>query len=302
MQPIVVVTAPTLSSLGTLPDRLRRCLPAVDMDVVVPMEACARQVQARDLRLLVGCVKEPQDLELLRAIRVARPSLPIIVAGPRLLRESGLPPLPDGPTTWAPSARSAAAIARHLEEILGLRKVVEDGYAHLERSRALLEEHRRLQESTRRNLNRSVRPIFAPLLVEPDPEQALRFVRAFEAAKAAPLVAVVASAAEAVAYLSGGEPYQDRVRWPRPSLVLLGFQLPDRSGLDTLRWIRESSPVPNIPVVILGRSLRAEDIDRAYAQRANSVLALPGSFDEAVQMARALDYYWTQVNLVVNVP
>ena len=309
MHPIVVVTAPTLSALGTLPERLRRCLPAVDVDVVVPMEACARQVEGRDIRLLVGRVDAPRDLAPLRGIRRARPTLPIVVAGPRLLRESGDVPLPDGPTTWAPSMRSAAAIARHLEAVLGLRKAVGEGLSHLERSRVLVEETRSavdegrmLRETTKRNLNRSVRPVFAPLLVEPDAEQEHRIVRAFEEVEADLPVAVVRSAAEAVAYLSGREPYEDRLTWPPPTLVLLDLQLPDRSGLDLLRWIRESSPVPNIPVVALGRSLRAEDIDRAYAQRANSVLVQPEGDGEAVQMARALHYYWTRLNIIVSVP
>jgi chemotaxis family two-component system response regulator Rcp1 len=310
MRPSVVVTGPRLRALGTLADRLRRrLLPDVDVDAVVPVEACARQVAGRDVRLLLGCIEAPRDLQPLRAFRRENPGLPIVVTGSRLRPLPERPALPEGPTSWAPSMHNAAAVVRHLQEVIGLRKAVDDGRARIDHARALVREtrklmgeHRRLKASLERNLNRTVRPRFAPLLVEGDPDEALRLVRAFEKADAPAPAGIVGSGREAIAHLAGRAEGRDRSKGPLPTLVLLDFHLADRPGLDVLSWIRTTPATQCLPVVVLGRGLSAEEVARAYALRANSVLAKPEGFDDAVEMARALYYYWTRVNIVANAP
>jgi CheY-like chemotaxis protein len=44
---------------------------------------------------------------------------------------------------------------------------------------------------------------------------------------------------DAVAYLGGQPPYEDRTRHPRPFLLLLDLVMPGIGGLGVLRWLRD---------------------------------------------------------------
>ena len=72
------------------------------------------------------------------------------------------------------------------------------------------------------------------------------------------------SAEEARVYLNGEEPYADRTRFPVPNLVLLDLKLRRMSGLDLLRWIRQTPELRSMPVVVLSGTANATDLNRAY--------------------------------------
>ena len=80
-------------------------------------------------------------------------------------------------------------------------------------------------------MNASALPI---LLVEDSPDDALLIQRAFRKANLANPVQLVRDGEEAVAYLSGKAPYDDRTRFPLPVFMLLDLKLPRRSGLEVL--------------------------------------------------------------------
>ena len=64
-------------------------------------------------------------------------------------------------------------------------------------------------------------------------------------------VYTVPGGAEAIAFLKGEAPYQDRFRYPLPALVLLDIQMPHVDGFEVLRWIRKQPSFANLPVVML---------------------------------------------------
>lgn len=72
------------------------------------------------------------------------------------------------------------------------------------------------------------------------------------------------SAEEARVYLGGEEPYNDRSQFPVPDLVLLDLKLRRMSGLDLLRWIRQTPSLRAMPVVVLSGTANATDLNRAY--------------------------------------
>lgn len=49
----------------------------------------------------------------------------------------------------------------------------------------------------------------------------------------------------------------------RPSLLLLDLNLPKAHGLETLRWIREQTPLRDLPVVVLSSAVEPKDVKRA---------------------------------------
>ena len=81
-----------------------------------------------------------------------------------------------------------------------------------------------------------------------------------------------------------------------PSLLLLDLKLPRKSGLEVLSWMRSQPDLKRLPVVMLSSSNQPEEINSAYDLGANSYLVKPGSMDEFVQLAKAVETYWVQSN------
>ena len=83
------------------------------------------------------------------------------------------------------------------------------------------------------------------------------------------------SAEEARLYLDGGEPYSDRSQFPVPNLILLDLKLRRMSGLDLLRWIRQSSSHRTMPVVVLSGTADANALNRAYELGIDAYIVKP---------------------------
>ena len=135
------------------------------------------------------------------------------------------------------------------------------------------------------------------LLVEDDPADARLIMRAMERVKLPARVVHVKNGDEAVAYLAGQLPFEDRSRYPEPYLVLMDDKLPRRWGLEVLHWIREqTSGVERVPVVMLTSSQHAVDIRRAYDYGVNSYLVKPATTEQMLRMVMLLKEYWFSLN------
>jgi CheY-like chemotaxis protein len=100
---------------------------------------------------------------------------------------------------------------------------------------------------------------------------------------------------EAVNYLSGMPPYEDRDKYPIPSLVLLDIKMPRLSGLEVLSWLQTRPDLANIPVVVLTGSVRTEDRNEAQMRGAVGYHVKPVAFEDLVEMVRAMDARWLKV-------
>ncbi|GAB1540377.1 response regulator [Scytonema sp. NUACC21] len=74
---------------------------------------------------------------------------------------------------------------------------------------------------------------------------------------------VVKTAEEAMRYLQGAEPYQERADYPLPVLIVLDLRLPGMSGLDLLKWIKKQPYLMQLPVIAL-TAYGNRDLPRAY--------------------------------------
>jgi CheY-like chemotaxis protein len=142
-------------------------------------------------------------------------------------------------------------------------------------------------------VNASAYPI---LLVEDSPDDALLIQRAFRKANLANPVQLVRDGEEAVTYLSGAPPYDDRTRFPLPVFMLLDLKLPRRSGLEVLAWVRQESVVKRLPVVVLTSSRESVDVNRAYDLGVNSYLTKPVGFEALLEMVKNVNLYWLVLN------
>jgi CheY-like chemotaxis protein len=130
------------------------------------------------------------------------------------------------------------------------------------------------------------------LLVEDNPDDVLLIKRAFHKAGVSHSLQVAGHGEEAVAYLSGGDGFADREKFPFPDLMLLDLQLPRRSGHEVLAWLRSQEDLRRLPVVVLTSSKEPRDINRAYELGANSYLVKPVSFEALLDLVRTLERFW----------
>ena len=141
-----------------------------------------------------------------------------------------------------------------------------------------------------------------PILYAEDEENDVFFLRlAFRDAGITNPLQVVNNGQLAIDYLSGTAAFSDRTQYPLPCLVLLDMKMPDKSGLEVLKWIRMTPAVSVMPVIMLTSSSTEADIHRAYIQGANGYLAKPGNPDELLAMVRSIKDYWLLQNLPASV-
>ena len=92
---------------------------------------------------------------------------------------------------------------------------------------------------------------------------------------------------DAIAFLAGQGEYADREKFPLPVIALLDMNLPKKSGLEVLQWIRGRPDRKLLTTHILTGSDRAADIASAVDAGANGYQAKPSGIDELVEMFRS---------------
>lgn len=81
------------------------------------------------------------------------------------------------------------------------------------------------------------------------------------------------------------------VRWP--DLIVLDVVMPGDSGLKVLEFIRSTPGLTRLPVVIFTGHSSPALVEEAYRLGANSFLAKPDDFKQAVSMVGSLYSVWS---------
>ncbi|RPH38374.1 MAG: response regulator [Planctomycetota bacterium] len=147
----------------------------------------------------------------------------------------------------------------------------------------------------------SITPIHLSL-AEDDRNDAFFLLRAFEKGGFARPAKTFSDGQELMRHLSGTGPYADRVRHPLPTHLLLDLKLPRYSGLELLEWIRKSSPIPELPVIILTSSDRSEDRERVEAMVVDGYFVKPSRYGDLVDLVQAIAKVWTLPRVGSGVP
>ena len=133
---------------------------------------------------------------------------------------------------------------------------------------------------------------FPILLVEDDANDVFFFERAAKRAGVTVPVRTVRDGQEAVSYLSGEGIFADRTAYPFPVLMVLDLNLPQRHGLEVLRWLRQNKSCRTLLVVVLTSSRSEVDIHEAYELGANSYLVKPSDPADLVDVVKLFKTYW----------
>ncbi|MFA0745554.1 MAG: hypothetical protein LASZOEIN_002365, partial [Candidatus Fervidibacter sp.] len=118
------------------------------------------------------------------------------------------------------------------------------------------------------------------LLVEDSDDDAVLLHRQLQKVGVDVQLQVVSDGEEAIRYLAGEGEYADRDKFPLPSLVFLDLNLPRKSGLDVLAWVKEQPSLHRLPVVVLTATEDEGAIREALALGANHYIAKPPSAED----------------------
>jgi len=134
------------------------------------------------------------------------------------------------------------------------------------------------------------------LLAEDREDDILVIRKAFAKSTFPYVLQVVRNGEEVLAYLQGEPPYDDRTRFPLPTLLLLDLKMPRKDGFEVLKWIRQQPDFFALRVVVLTSSQLSSDTNRAYEAGANSFLVKPTDFQNYLELTEFINGFWLQFN------
>jgi len=301
---LLVLTHPNYALGIPLPQAIENLAPTMKAEEADPTPLTIEKLAKSGYDAVVCWADREEELEIVVRIRKHKPKIPIMLVTTDNQLAFRAAAFEKGATSLLPATRNVASLVNLLEQAVELRLAANESRTIASQGRELTRELRELTKQTlalgkesRRRLEQSQRPAPLPLLICDDPEQAFGMVRAFEKAEMFSPLPILRSSDEAIAYFEGRPPYDNRTRYPIPTLALLDLHLNGMTGLELLSWIRLRDELKNLPIIMLSASVNAEDIKRAYGVQANSYLIKPGNFDELVEMVKAIGLYWSSMNI-----
>ena len=99
-------------------------------------------------------------------------------------------------------------------------------------------------------------------------------------------VRVAGDGREAIAYLAGTPPFQDRRSHPYPDLIILDLLMPEVDGFQVLEWLADSRAMGQVPVVVLTSSDKPEHEGRSLALGAKAFYRKPADLDALGDVVR----------------
>jgi len=130
------------------------------------------------------------------------------------------------------------------------------------------------------------------LLVEDSPSDTELTMEAFREGSVESHLSHVEDGVEALSFLGRRQPYSQA---PRPDLILLDLNLPQKDGREVLAELKKDPELRTIPVVVLTTSRSDQDIARAYQLQANCYISKPVEFEQFVRVVRLIEHFWLEV-------
>jgi len=115
---------------------------------------------------------------------------------------------------------------------------------------------------------------------------------AFKAAGVPNPLTVVRDGEEAIAYLNGDAPYNDRFRHPLPGMLLLDLNMPRLNGFDVLSWLASHPDLKSLPAVVLSSSAQDSDIEKARKLGAVDYRLKPTGLNNLITLLQEIVPQW----------
>lgn len=130
------------------------------------------------------------------------------------------------------------------------------------------------------------------LLVEDDADDVYFVTRALRESGIDVPLDVVNDGRSAVEFLLKARDRSLDQKAPSPCLMLLDLNLPHKSGLDVLKWIRQESPWKTLIVLVLTSSTSETDMHDAYSLGANAYIIKPSDATKLGELGQLLKQFW----------
>lgn len=129
------------------------------------------------------------------------------------------------------------------------------------------------------------------MLVEDNEGDILLTLEALQEADKDHRVNVVKDGKAAIDYLNKSGEYEHE---KTPDLILLDINLPKKTGLEVLKYIKSSEAIKHIPVIMLTTSSSPNDINQAYKNYSNCFVTKPVEADEFIRTVQEINNFWTE--------
>jgi len=103
-------------------------------------------------------------------------------------------------------------------------------------------------------------------------------------------VTVIKDGEAAISYFSG-----IKSREERPDLVLLDINLPKKSGIDVLIFLKNNDTYKSIPVIMLTTSSSEKDVTLSYKNYANCFITKPIEVTEFINAIAKIEEFWFNI-------
>jgi chemotaxis family two-component system response regulator Rcp1 len=105
-------------------------------------------------------------------------------------------------------------------------------------------------------------------------------------------MSVVGDGVEALAFLRREGSY---VAAPRPDVILLDLNLPQKDGREVLCEVKADPCLRRIPVVVLTTSEAEQDILKSYDLHANCYITKPVDLEQFIKVVRTIEDFWLTI-------
>jgi DNA-binding response OmpR family regulator len=266
----------------------------ITAEVCTAVQEGLDRIAEKGFDTVVCWAEHKNDLIGVIQIRKARSSLPILVLSSQETPGFRALAIQMGATRVAKRETDVSLMARTIRLIVLSGELAHEVqgraaevFVRVQEMQLLLQENRTLTREAQTQAGRKSRPPFTPLLVEDDPNQALLMVRAFQKAEVLASLPTMTTGEEAIEYLSRlSDPGHPVASFP--SMIIMDLELPRKSGLEVLEWIRGNRAVAHIPVVILSASTNPDHVNRAYQLGAHAYLIKPTSLSALIELVARL--------------
>lgn len=130
------------------------------------------------------------------------------------------------------------------------------------------------------------------VIAEDDEDDIMLLENALEAVGCRHTVRIVRDGRELLDYLKGEGKYEDRQRYPFPSVLLLDIKMPRLSGLDVLRWLSKHPECSVMPTIVFSASEMEQDIKLAYELGASAYFVKPMAFQNLKEILYSMFEFW----------
>lgn len=136
------------------------------------------------------------------------------------------------------------------------------------------------------------------LIIEDNDDDFFVTVRAFKKVGLVNPIQRCTNGDQALDYLFRRGEFSSPDKAPRPGMILLDLNLPGTDGRHVLQVAKATPDLMKIPVIVLTTSRARQDIEKCYADGANSFIQKPVDLAGFVQAITRLKEYWLEVAIL----